>query len=649
MNWIASIAALFLTFSFTLQSAAATKTYKGLGKDSVTAQELKKYAPPPLRPELADRIQKKVEITAPGVGMLSPDGKSLYFTWRISGNNQVWKMDSLGSFPIQLTSGKDPTYIADIFPDGSKLVLSRDHQGQENPGILFLDLNSGLLETFFQKEKVQSAFMGFSETGDSFFYRANDKDPESFTIYQYFLKTKVLESLVSEKGTWSLADQKGQDLLLHKYTGSRSTEVYLFSLANKRLVALLGQNESQSYDVKFGAGDKEFLVKTDKFDDFNRLYQFKEGQWKKISPDVNWDVSGSTIDKRRQRILININEGGYTKLIALDAKTFKPIKDADFAKKFPNAKHVIPGITTKDGRYTMLRVVTAQNPSTSYALDWKTMKYTQWVQPSAPEVDLTNFVDEKLEEYTTRDGVKIPMFVHRPRHCKKEACPVVVSFHGGPEGQSTAGFSPFAQLFVDEGFIFVEPNVRGSVGYGKAWLDSDNGPLREKVITDIEDCAQFIKKNWSATKVGVTGGSYGGYATFMAMTKFAGAYDAGVAIVGMSNLVTFLENTAPYRRHLRTSEYGDLIKDRESLVRLSPVTYIQKVQDPILIIQGANDPRVPVGEALQMHKLLNKKKLSELILFSDEGHGSQNRDNSILQIGHTLNFFNQHLKEKAKP
>src|SRR5262249_48828324 len=157
----------------------------------------------------------------------------------------------------------------------------------------------------------------------------------------------------------------------------------------------------------------------------------------------------------------------------------------------------------------------------------------------------------------------IPMFVRRPAACANadRPCPVIVHFHGGPEGQSRPGFSPILQFFVDAGFIIVEPNVRGSSGYGRTWLDSDNGAKRLQVITDLEDAAIHVKRafarNGVAPRVGVFGGSYGGYATLMSMTRFAGAFDAGVSNVGIANLVTFLQNTAAYRRALRVSEYGD--------------------------------------------------------------------------------------------
>src|SRR5262249_47716324 len=153
-------------------------------------------------------------------------------------------------------------------------------------------------------------------------------------------------------------------------------------------------------------------------------------------------------------------------------------------------------------------------------------KAIEWVVPSAPEIDTRKFAVAKLEHYPARDGTPIPMLVRRPEKCEKEICPVVVHFHGGPEGQSLPGFSTIAQLFVDAGFIFVEPNVRGSDGYGKKWSHADDGPKRLDVITDIEDAAKFIRKNWKVGKVGVYGGSYGGYSTLVAMTMFGGAYDA---------------------------------------------------------------------------------------------------------------------------
>ena len=200
----------------------------------------------------------------------------------------------------------------------------------------------------------------------------------------------------------------------------------------------------------------------------------------------------------------------------------------------------------------------------------------------------------------------------------------------------------------------MQPNVRGSDGYGKAWVHADDGVKRRDVVTDIQDAALFIKAAWAkggvSPRVGVMGGSYGGYATLMAMTMFAGSFDAGVEIVGISNLITFLTNTAPYRRALRVSEYGDPDKDRDALLALSPTTWVDKIRGPLLLIQGATDPRVPVGEALQMFEVIDKKNVgAKMIIFPDEGHGVQKRENAVLMLGHSLAFFETWLKTPAPP
>ena len=632
--------------------------YQGHGADSVSAESLKKYAPPALTPTLANQIRKMLDISSPGMGMLSPDNKKLYFTWRVTGQSQIWMIDGPRRFPKQLTSGNDSVSISEMAKNGEFLILSKDVNGQENPGIFRLNLKTSLLEELFRKEKVQASASFLTDDSQYIYFTANDQKPDSYNIYKMKLADKTIETVYQGDGVWAVADQKnnGEKLLLVKYRGGMINEYYDYTPATKEMVPLIGQGESNEYTLQYGAVNGEY-VGVGVQDNFRKLFRFKPAakdnkiNW--ISPkDLKWDVESASIDEKRQRVLYSVNRGGYTELFALNAKTFKPIALPQF-KLSQNMKpdHVIAGTTSRDGTTTMLGIISAQSPRVSYSYNWNTKQLIEWVLPSAPEVDLSQFAISELIDIEARDGTKIPAFVRFPKGCKESKnCNVVVHFHGGPEAQSTAGFSVYAQSVINAGFIFVEPNVRGSDGYGKIWVDMDNGPKRESVITDIEDVSVWIKKNWKNTdsiapKVGVMGWSYGGYSTLVAMTRFAGSYDAGVALVGMSNLVTFLMNTAPYRRILRISEYGDPEKDLEALKKLSPINYVDQVKSPLMIIQGANDPRVPAGEAIQIHETLQKKKIkSELIIFADEGHGSSKKENQVLEIGHIINFFQTHLK-----
>ena len=648
---------LILFILLTAFQSAALAQYSGHGTDSVSAETLKKFAPPALNSVMANKLKKMFDVTTPGMGILSPDKKTLYFTWRVTGISQVWKIDGPQSFPVQLTSGNDAVTISAVAPNGKFLIISKDLNGEENPGLFKLDLKTGFIEELYRKSKVQASFSFITEDSSTIYFTANDTSPDSYNVYKMPLASKKTELVYEGKGAWFVADQRndGENLLLVKYSGAKQNEYFDFDAKTKQLTPVIGQNEKEEYDVAYAFKAGEYLVLSNKTTDYKKLYLLSGGKLKQVSKEMNYEIASFTLDHKRTRVIYSINRDGYSEILVLDAKSYKALPTPVLPLKNAKPDHVFAGTTTRDGQVTILGIITSKAPRLAYTYNWQTKKVTQWVLPSAPEVDLSKFVVAELMNYEAQDKTKIPMFVRFPDKCRpelktRENCPVVVHFHGGPEGQSEPGFSTFAQAFVDEGFIFVEPNVRGSDGYGKKWIQMDDGPKREAVITDIEDASKWIKANWKTAEgkspqVGVMGWSYGGYSTLMAMTKFSGAYEAGVALVGMSNLVSFLNNTAPYRRILRISEYGDPEKDKESLQRLSPVTYVDKVKAPLMVIQGANDPRVPVGEALQIHETLQKKKIpSELIVFADEGHGSAKKENQVLEIGHTIEFFKKHLK-----
>jgi dipeptidyl aminopeptidase/acylaminoacyl peptidase len=507
-----------------------------------------------------------------------------------------------------------------------------------------MSIEGGPLKLVQHTAKVQTALQFISDDSKSLYFTANDIAADSYAIYRYDIASGKRELVFDQKGLWEVADQKGDRWLLTKNLGSTQQEVYAYDLKSKKLDPVIGQGEVEEYDAKFGAKPGQVLVMTNKPSDFRRVYSFEGGKLTPVTPDLKFDVESFGIDEPRQRIYYRVNENGYSKAFAIDARTYRPLP----LPKLADADNTYLAGVTKNGRFAQFAIDGSTMAPQSAVFDWQSRKLTTWRPPMTPEIDTSKFAKATLEYYPARDGTKIPMFVRRPASCNGP-CPVVVSFHGGPEGQSTAGFNAGAQLYVDAGFTFVEPNVRGSTGYGKAWFHADDGPKRLGVITDIEDAAKYIRANWGkngkAPKVGIIGGSYGGYSTLMGMTMFAGAYDAGVSNVGISNLMTFLMNTAPYRRILRISEYGDPEKDREALIKLSPTTHINKLKAPLMVIQGVNDPRVPVGEALQMYKELEKRRIpGGLILFPDEGHGAAKRSNIVATIGHSIAFLEKHLK-----
>lgn len=646
--------------------AGAKSAYGGHGAESVAPEVLARFAPTPLPPATSRRIQSMLDLRAPVASRISPDGRALYFAWNVTGTFQVWKADGPRAFPTQLTGGEDVTRVVDITPDGKRLLVLRDRKGEENPGLYLLSVDGGALTPIQHLPKVQTELQVLGKSGKRLYYRANDVKPDAYAIYAFDLgsATAKPERIFGEDGLWTAEDLRelpaGDKLLLGRATGALTKEYFELDVATKKLTPLFGQGEKEEYVALYGAADDEILVQTAKFGNFRRLYRVRAAglagkpleaaQATAVTPSIDHDVAAFSIDAARKRVYYTLNERGYTRARAMDARTWKEER----LPAFQGEDHVTFGAPTPDGRFVPINAASATHATTSSVWDWNQRKLVQWVVPSAPELDPSKFAVPSLESYTARDGTRIPIFVRRPKACASAPCPVIVHFHGGPESQARAGMNTYGQVFVDAGFVWVEPNVRGSDGYGKAWLHADDGPRRLDVITDIEDAAKHVRAAFAhegtAPRVGVFGGSYGGYSTLMAMTKFAGAFDAGVAVVGMSNLHTFLMNTAPYRRALRISEYGDPEKDREALRELSPITHIAKVEAPLLLIQGASDPRVPIGEAVQMHAALEERgQRTKMIIFPDEGHGTQKRENKVLEIGHTLDFFVANLQAKGTP
>ncbi len=628
---------------------SAPQGYSGLGAESVTPELIAKFAAPALPRAVTQRIQAMLDVRGAGTGIVTAKGDRMFFTSAVTGQPQVWRQDGPMKLAIQLTGGEDRTSVVDLSPDEQWLVVSRDVGGEENPGLYLLRTGGGPLEVIQHAPKVQTSLQFIADDSKSLVFRANDIAQDSYAIYRYDVATKSKELVFDRPGLWSIADRRGSQWLMVNQLGNAQNEVFTYDTATRQLTPVLGQNEVEEYQVRFGAKPGEILAASDKPGDFRRLYRVEAGALVPISPDVKHDVQGFSIDYARTRIYFHLNEDGYRRLHVLDARTYKELR----LPTLPEAENVSFGGATRNGRFIQLSVDGATLAPTSVTYDWQTKKATAWRVPSTPEIDTKVFAKASLEHYPARDGTQIPMFVRRPASCSQSAapCPVIVDFHGGPEGQAMAGFAPTAQLFVDAGFVFVQPNVRGSSGYGKAWLHADDGPKRLAVITDIEDAAKYIRSAWAkdgkAPKVGVMGGSYGGYSTLMAMTYFAGAYDAGVQIVGISNLTTFLTNTAAYRRKLRTSEYGDPVKDKDALATLSPITHISKLSAPLLSIQGVNDPRVPVGEAIQIFRAAESRNIpGGLILFPDEGHGTAKRENKVAQLGHTIAFFQKYLQAR---
>ncbi len=653
VRWLVFVCCAFLSFACSggkKDKHMEPTTYHGHGIESVDAATLKRFAPKPAPESVRRLIERILDVRHdPFDIVLSPDRQKTFFSWNITGVFQVWRQDAPDTFPVQLTAGTETAVMKDLVA-GGLIVYEKDRNGEENPGVYLMNGEGGEPIVVQHLPRVRTSYVGATPDRAAIYIRCNDAALDSYRILRYEIASKKLEVIFDKPGLWSVADVANDGLLLLvRETGHGSREYWKFDTLTKKLDSLFGQNEKADYEAKFGRSSTEVVVQTTKFSDFSRLYVFTERQFTQLSPDVPYEVDEFGLPRNRSYVSYVTNERGYLRLHRIDLEKRVPLLDPVLPAGvvLTTARSFSP-----DGRFSVLHLDWDTQPATNVLYDWQTHTMQYLMRSSMPETNLLSFSGTSLVEIPVRDGTTIPAFVRQPRACiegKTGPCPVIVSYHGGPEGQSLPGFDTTVQVWLNAGYIVIQPNVRGSTGYGKTYRDADNGVRRLEVITDIEDVAHYVKKtytrNGKTPKIGIFGGSYGGYLVLMAMTKFAGSYDVGVSIVGIANLVTFLKNTAPYRLELRKSEYGDPVTDYDALVKLSPTTFADRVKGPLLLIQGATDPRVPVGEALTIYEAVRGRVPSELIIFPDEGHGMRKRHNVVQAYADTVRWFDEYLKK----
>ena len=634
----------FDPFAYAHAGPASDSSYARHGADTVSPESLAAYAPTALDPSVSRHLQALLDVQGAEAGLITARGDRMFFSWSVTGASQVWRQDGPMKYPVQLTAGEDSTTVVGLAPDDSFVVVSRESGGADAPGLYLLSPQGGQLRLIQHAAKVHTSLAFISDDSQSIYYRANDRDPASYAIYRYDVKTGATQLVFGEPGVWSVVDQRDGTWLMAKALGDAHVEISTYDVANRASLVILGRGESEDYQAAFGPKRGQVIVRTNKLGEFQRLYSFEGGALHALTLDQPHDVESFAIDRTRTRIYVAVNDGGHRILEVIDARTGKPIA----LPKLPLAELTTLSSLSPSGRFAQFTSGGSAMVPTTLVYDWQHERTTVWRVPATPEVGPKSFTKATLETFPARDGAQIPMYVRRPSACTDAAapCPVIVQFHGGPAAQARPEFSPAAQAFVDAGFIVVWPNVRGSTGYGKTWLHADDGAKRLAVITDIEDCARYLRKAWAvngiAPKLGITGASYGGYATLIAMTMFAGAYDAGAEAVGMVNLVTFLQSTAPDRRASTTLEYGDPVNDRLTLEQLSPVHYVDRIRGALLILQGVSDPRAPVGEALQLHDALVQRNASvRLILLSGT---VRSRADVVTTLGHTIEFFRAQLE-----
>lgn len=608
---------------------------------------------PSIPATLADEVGRYTEFRSAGISSWHPSRREMLISTRFGETNQVHLLKMPGGARTQLTFSQERSGGALYRPKtGDSFVFNKDIGGNEFFQYYRYDLADGGI-TLLTDGKSRNTGWNWSNAGDRAVYnstRRNGADNDLYLINPSDPKTDRMLLQLSGGG-WGVADWSPDDrkLLLNEGVSANESYLWLVDLATgeKTLLTPKGNVDKVNYgQARFSKDGRGIYLTTDKDSEFMRLayMDLATRQQTFLSNQIKWDVDSFALSPDGKTIAFVTNEEGVGRLHLLDTKSRK--------EKTPPTLPVgiISGLRWhQSGRDLGFNFSSARTPADVYSLDVRTGKVDRWTESETGGLNTNQFAQAELVKWTSFDGRSISGFLYRPPVKFSGPRPVVINIHGGPEGQSRPGFLGRSNFYLNElGIAMIFPNVRGSTGFGKTFLKLDNGFLREDSYKDIGALLDWIKTQptLDASRIMVTGGSYGGHMAFAVAQRYNNKIRASLPVVGISNLVSFLERTESYRRDLRRVEYGDERdpKMREFMVRIAPLNNAENITKPIFIVAGGNDPRVPVNEAQQMVRTMRANKTPVWYLMAkDEGHGFAKKKNQDFQFYATVMFMNAYL------
>jgi len=609
---------------------------------------------PPIPAALGDDVRRYTDFRSATFASWSPTRREMLIRTRFADTFQIHRVLAPGAARTQLTFFPDTARGGLIQPvAGASFLFLKDRGGDEFYQLYRYDFSDGRI-TLLTDGKSRNTGAVWSHDGKRAAYGSTRRTGNDVDLYVVEPADPASDRRIAELsgGGWAVDDWSpdGRKLLVTEEISANETYLWLFdaSTGEKSLVTPKGGKEKVAYgNAIFRKDGKGLYVTTDRDSEFQRLALLDlDGKHLEfVTPDAS-DVDEIALSPDGRTVAYVTNEKGASALHLLDAESRREKP----APRLPAG--VVSGIKWHpDGGAIAFDLDSARAPSDVYSLDVASGRADRWTFSETGGVNTEAFPEPELVSWKTFDNREITGFLYRPASKFTGKRPLLVQIHGGPEGQSRPGFLGHWNYFLNElGVAILYPNIRGSSGYGKTYLKLDNGFLREGAYRDIGALFDWVRgrPDLDADRVMVLGGSYGGHMTLAVSYLYSDRIRCSVDIVGISNLVSFLEHTSGYRRDLRRVEYGDERdpKMRAFLEKIAPMTNAERIRKPLFVVQGANDPRVPRSESEQMVERIRKVGTPVwYLLAKDEGHGFAKKSNRDFQFEATVLFARRFLLE----
>jgi dipeptidyl aminopeptidase/acylaminoacyl peptidase len=608
---------------------------------------------PALSTNLITDVKNYTESRGASLMTWHPLKKEMIIATRFGNSNQLHYVKMPGGDRKQITFFDEPIGFASFEPTkGDYFLFYKDIGGNEFSQIYRYDLSTKGVTLLTDGKRSQNGGVRWSNKGDRIAYGSTKRNGQDRDIYVLNPLDPAVDRRIAENsgGGWGVVDWSGDDskLLLAEGISVNESRLYLLDLTNGNKTRLLPENDERTAftGISFSRDGKGIYLITTKDSEFSRLayYDIATRKLSYISSPIPWDVEDADLSHDGTQLAFVTNENGLSKLYMLSTTTnqYAPVPN------LPTG--IIGGISwSGDSKSIGITFVTYNSSADVYEYNTATKEFLRWTESELGGMDVSTLQPPQLISWKSFDGKTISGYLYRASSKFSGKRPLIINIHGGPEGQSRPSFQGRSNYYLNElGISIIYPNVRGSTGYGKSFVDLDNGIKREESVKDIGALMDWAAQQPDLDKdrIMITGGSYGGYMTLAASYLFSDKIRCSLDVVGISNFNTFMKNTEAYRRDLRRVEYGD---ERDPKIAayfeaIAPLNHTDKIKKPLFIVQGGNDPRVPFTESIQMKdKIKQNGGTVWFLMAKDEGHGFRKKNNVDFQFYATIEYIKQFL------